>query len=232
MSQPERARSLAQQQGQELFPANSTKESLLLSARVWKTWILVAIYFTTFGGFIAMTSWLPTYWSSFLAVSAVTAGGLTALYSILCSLVRIAGGSIADRMGGERTAVFSLFVTLIGAVIMSVSHDFGFSILGKIVMALGMGVCNAAVFKIVPKEVPQAVGGASGWIGGLGAFGGFAIPPILSAFVRAQKPDEESKLLPGRHCQIKAGRIHQLENLGDDEASYLLVQGVGKYDFN
>ena len=50
--------------------------------------------------------------------------------------------------------------------------------------------------------------------------------------VRAQKPDEESKLLPGRHCQIKAGRIHQLENLGDDEASYLLVQGVGKYDFN
>lgn len=185
-AQPEQARSLAQQQGQELFPANSTKESLLLSARVWKTWILVAIYFTTFGGFIAMTSWLPTYWSSFFAVSAVTAGGLTALYSILCSLVRIAGGSIADRMGGERTAVFSLFVTLIGAVIMSVSHDFGFSILGEIVMALGMGVCNAAVFKIVPKEVPQAVGGASGWIGGLGAFGGFAIPPILSAFVRAQ----------------------------------------------
>ena len=30
------------------------------------------------------------------------------------------------------------------------------------------------------------IGGASGWIGGLGAFGGFAIPPILGAVVRSQ----------------------------------------------
>ena len=50
--------------------------------------------------------------------------------------------------------------------------------------------------------------------------------------VRAQKPDEESKLSPGKRYQIKAGRIHQLENLGNNEARYLLVQGVGKYDFN
>jgi NNP family nitrate/nitrite transporter-like MFS transporter len=43
-----------------------------------------------------------------------------------------------------------------------------------------MGICNAAVFKIVPQEVPQAVGGAAGWVGGLGAFGGFAIPPVMA----------------------------------------------------
>ena len=51
-------------------------------------------------------------------------------------------------------------------------------------MALGMGMSNAAVFKIVPQEIPQAVGGASGWVGGLGAFGGFAIPPVISLFVK------------------------------------------------
>jgi NNP family nitrate/nitrite transporter-like MFS transporter len=28
------------------------------------------------------------------------------------------------------------------------------------------------------------VGGAAGWIGGIGAFGGFVIPPILGLFVR------------------------------------------------
>jgi NNP family nitrate/nitrite transporter-like MFS transporter len=55
-----------------------------------------------------------------------------------------------------------------------------------VLMAAGMGVSNAAVFKLMPQYVPQAVGGAAGWIGGLGAFGGFAIPPILGAFVRWQ----------------------------------------------
>jgi quercetin dioxygenase-like cupin family protein len=50
--------------------------------------------------------------------------------------------------------------------------------------------------------------------------------------VRVKEPDEEIKLTIGKRCQIQAGRIHQLENLGSDEARYLLVQGVGKYDFN
>jgi len=39
------------------------------------------------------------------------------------------------------------------------------------------------VFKLVAKYVPEAVGGASGWVGGLGAFGGFVVPPILGTFV-------------------------------------------------
>ena len=50
--------------------------------------------------------------------------------------------------------------------------------------------------------------------------------------VRVKEPDEEYKLQPGERCHVKTGRIHQLENLGDKEAAYLLVQGVGKYDFN
>jgi len=50
--------------------------------------------------------------------------------------------------------------------------------------------------------------------------------------VRMKEPDEEDKLTPGRRCQIKVGRIHQLENLGDEDAAYLLIQGVGRYDFN
>ena len=50
--------------------------------------------------------------------------------------------------------------------------------------------------------------------------------------VRMKEPEEEYQLAPGGRCQIKTGRIHQLENLENQEATYLLVQGVGKYDFN
>ncbi len=35
------------------------------------------------------------------------------------------------------------------------------------------------MFKLLPRYVPDAIGGASGWIGGLGALGGFVIPPIM-----------------------------------------------------
>jgi NNP family nitrate/nitrite transporter-like MFS transporter len=51
-------------------------------------------------------------------------------------------------------------------------------------LALGMGFANAAVFKLVPKYSPAAVGGAAGIVGGLGAFGGFVIPPLMGLFVK------------------------------------------------
>ena len=50
--------------------------------------------------------------------------------------------------------------------------------------------------------------------------------------VRKKEPDEENTLSPGGRSQIKPGRTHQLENLSETEATYLLVQGIGKYDFN
>jgi len=182
----ETAQTVAREKGQELFPAGSLIDSLRISAKVWKNWALVGIYFTTFGGFIALTAWLPTYWTSFFGVALSTAGLLTALYSILASVIRVAGGSVADRIGGENTAMLSLGTMLVGALLMTISHNFALSVVGEILMSIGMGVGNAAVFKLVPQEIPEAVGGAAGWVGGLGAFGGFVVPPIMGIFVRNQ----------------------------------------------
>ena len=182
----ETAIATAKSYGQEMFPSGKVKESLIISARNWKTWLLVAIYFTTFGGFMALTSWLPTYWKSFFAISVETAGLYTALYSILASLMRIGGGFVSDRLGGERTILLSLGVTFLGALMISFSGSVALSLAAVFVLAIGMGISNAAVFKLVPQEVPKAVGGASGWVGGLGAFGGFTLPPLLGAIVSSQ----------------------------------------------
>ena len=182
----EAAREQAQKLGQQIFPRGNAKQSLVNAAKIRQTWLLVAIYFTTFGGFIAMTAWLPTYWKEFYQVSAVTAGSLTALYSLTASIMRVFGGTFADRLGGEKTALLALGTSLVGGMIMTTSFSYPVSIMGVVLMALGMGVGNAAVFKLMPQYVPQAVGGAAGWIGGLGAFGGFVIPPILGIFVAVQ----------------------------------------------
>ena len=176
------ARARARSLGQELFPAGTTIDTLKISASVWQTWALVAIYFTTFGGFVALTAWLPTYWMGAFGASAVTAGLLTATYSLLTSVVRIGGGVMSDRLyqGGSNTSILALFVMLSGAIVMTTADQFELAVPGEILLAVGMGLANAAVFKMVPQAVPQAVGGAAGWVGGIGAFGGFIIPPILA----------------------------------------------------
>jgi NNP family nitrate/nitrite transporter-like MFS transporter len=51
-------------------------------------------------------------------------------------------------------------------------------------LAVGIGFANAVVFKMVPKFSPAAVGGAAGIVGGLGAFGGFVLPPVMGMFVK------------------------------------------------
>lgn len=171
----------AGENGQEIFPSGGVKESLLNSARIPNTWALVALYFTTFGGFIALTAWFPTYWSEYQHFEPVRAGLFTAVFSILASLIRVYGGKVADKFGGEKTVLFSMSLIMISAAMLSFSSGIVGSILIVILLALGMGISNGAIFKLVPAYVPKAVGGASGWIGGLGAFGGFALPPVMGA---------------------------------------------------
>jgi NNP family nitrate/nitrite transporter-like MFS transporter len=146
----------------------------------------VAIYFTTFGGFVALTAWLPTYWGSAFGMTIIMAGVLTAVYSLLASGTRIVGGLMADRLyqGGQNTGILALLIMLAGALVMVMAREYELAIPGIVLLAVGMGICNAAVFKILPQVVPQAVGGAAGWVGGLGAFGGFAIPPAMAFAVR------------------------------------------------
>jgi len=51
-------------------------------------------------------------------------------------------------------------------------------------------------------------------------------------FVRVQDPDKEFRLEPGQRHRVNVGKVHQLENFENKESTYLLVQGIGKYDFN
>jgi len=180
---PSEARVRAANAGQEVFPQRSPLHALVEAAKIWRTWVLVILYFTTFGGFLALTTWLPTYWQRYFEVSHWTAVIMTASFSLLCSIIRVPGGSLSDRLGGEVVAMASVSILGIGALVVSFSPVPWLSGAAFLVIAVGMGVNNAAVFRMVPDYVPDSVGGASGWVGGLGALGGFAVPPLLGAAV-------------------------------------------------
>lgn len=63
------------------------------------------------------------------------------------------------------------------------ARQYAVALAATIALAVGMGVAYAAVFQLVPTYVPEAVGGVSGLVGGLSAFGGFVVPPLLGVFV-------------------------------------------------
>jgi NNP family nitrate/nitrite transporter-like MFS transporter len=165
--------------GQDMVPAGSIWQGLREAAKVEETWALVLLYFLSFGGFLALTTWLPSLWHVAYKEALTTGGVLTLTFSLLASLVRVPGGLLADRISVRFALMGNLLLMLAGALIMAFAPSFGFAVLGEVVLAIGIGLQNAVVFKLVPRFVPQAVGGAAGWVGGLGAFGGFALPPLM-----------------------------------------------------
>lgn len=50
--------------------------------------------------------------------------------------------------------------------------------------------------------------------------------------VEYRDPQESVELGIGGRCEVTVERVHRVVNLGADMAKYLLVQGVGRYDFN
>ena len=126
-----------------------------------------------------------SYWAELFGTGLVHAGLLTAFYSLSASLLRVLGGYASDRIGGEKIILISFLTVGIGALLMFLAlQSKSLALAGEMILALGMGFANAAVFKLVPKYSPAAVGGASGIVGGLGAFGGFVIPLLMGLFVK------------------------------------------------
>jgi len=169
--------------GEELFPSGTAVASLKKAASDWRTWVLTALYFVSFGGFIALTIWLPTFWAERFQTGLVLAGSLTALYSLSASLLRVGGGFVSDGVGGEKTVFASFLIVAVASLMLLLAESMSLAVTAELLLALGMGFANAAVFKLVPKYTPQTVGGSAGIVGGLGAFGGFVIPPVMGLFV-------------------------------------------------
>ncbi len=170
---------LADLGGGEFAPTGGAWSGLKLAARIPATWMLVFFYFLSFGGFLAFTSWLPTFWSSMYGTSLAQAGVLTATFSLLSALIRVPGGLLSDRISIRYALPGNFLLMLAGSLVLSFSETFAVSLVATLAVAAGMGLQNAIVFKLLPRYVPDAVGGASGWIGGLGALGGFVIPPVM-----------------------------------------------------
>ncbi|SEW27506.1 MFS transporter [Natrinema salifodinae] len=185
--EPAAAKRRAEARGQELFPNDDATASIRQAASIPRTWVLVALFFVSFGGFLALATWFPSYWTAVHGFGTRRAGTVTAIsFTLLAALIRVPGGVVSDRVGGERTAIASFLLIGIAAAGLIAAETVASALAATVLLGIGIGVANAAVFQLVPTYVPEAVGGASGLVGGLGAFGGFVLPPVLGLFVDLQ----------------------------------------------
>jgi quercetin dioxygenase-like cupin family protein len=49
--------------------------------------------------------------------------------------------------------------------------------------------------------------------------------------LETRSPDEIIVLLPGQRAEVKPQQVHRVLNIDTGQSEYLLVQGVGEYDF-
>jgi NNP family nitrate/nitrite transporter-like MFS transporter len=170
-----------------LFARNSprprTRKSLadvLRPLRRAGSWELSFYYFLTFGGFVAMAVYLPTFLTDMFGLTPRDAGFRTAGFVVLATAMRPVGGWIADRAGGRRVLVVVFLAVALWAIFLSFRAMVPFT-LGALGMAASIGLGNGAVFKLVPEYFPNDVGSVTGLVGAAGGLGGFFPPLVLGA---------------------------------------------------
>ena len=170
--------------------------SALRDVRVWR---FAYYYFFVFGAFVALALWLPRYLIGVYGFDIATAGMIGALYSIPASVFRAYGGVLSDRIGARSVLYWSLGVSAVATLILSLpptsyvmrgikgditSHfeiGVGAFIVAAFVLGFFMSLGKAAVFKHIASHYPGNVGAVGGLVGMIGGLGGFVLPIAFGA---------------------------------------------------
>ncbi len=143
-------------------------------------WVFSLIYGVTFGGFIGLTTFLPTYYYDQFGVSKVQAGQLTMLAAFMAAAVRVAGGWISDRWGGVNTLTWVLVIISITLVLIGFSYSSLLLTTLLLIVCFGaLGAGNGALFQLVPLRWPSTTAVAGSMIGEVGALGGGIVPNAM-----------------------------------------------------
>lgn len=146
-------------------------------------WWFMLFYFVTFGGFVGLSSSLPTFYADSFGVTPVVAGYCTAAAVFMGSLLRPVGGALADRLGGIKTlsVVYAVAAGLLSVISAVATQGLWLAVALFVVVMGTLGIGNGAVFQLVPQRFRKEIGVMTGLVGFGGGLGGFYLASSLGA---------------------------------------------------
>ena len=156
---------------------------LVAAMKLPVTWQMSFLYAVTFGGFVAFTTYLPTYLKDIYAFDLTAAGTRTSGFAIAAVVARPIGGILADRIGPRNVVGISLAATAVLAAVVAFQPPLELPagttfVLLSFALGLGMGGVFAWVAESSP---PERVGSVTGIVGAAGGLGGFFPPLVMGA---------------------------------------------------
>ncbi|RZK89833.1 MAG: NarK/NasA family nitrate transporter, partial [Methylobacterium sp.] len=152
------------------------------------TWQMSFLYAVTFGGFVAFSTYLPTYLKDVYDFDLAAAGTRTAGFALAAVAARPLGGTLSDKLGPKVVTGVSLVGTVVMAGVVALQPvpeiPAGAAF---ILLALFLGLGTGAVFAWVAQLAPpERVGSVTGIVGAAGGLGGFFPPLVMGATYDAE----------------------------------------------
>lgn len=142
-------------------------------------WYFNLIYIITFGGFLGLSTFLPSLFVSEFHISKTQAGTFTMMATVLGSATRVLGGWFADKAGGITTLSVVFVVSIAGILGLTASPSLAATTALFMLCFAALGAGNGATFQLVPLRWPLTTAVAGGMIGEIGALGGGILPNVL-----------------------------------------------------
>ncbi|MBM7554190.1 MFS transporter [Thalassobacillus pellis] len=146
-----------------------------------KLWLFCLFYFITFGSFVAFTVYLPNFLVANFGLEKIDAGLRTAGFIALATFMRPVGGWLADRFHALILLMFVFGGFTFAAMLLSFAPSLEWYRVGCLAIAVGSGIGNGVIFKLVPMYFQKQAGIANGIVAAMGGLGGFFPPLILAA---------------------------------------------------
>jgi len=156
---------------------------LVAAAKLPVTWQMSFLYAVAFGGFVAFSTYLPTFLKDVYAFDLTAAGTRTAGFAVAAVVCRPLGGILSDRLGPKPVTAVAFGGAAVLAAAMALQPPLEITAgVVFVLMAACLGLGAGAVFTWVALLAPPArVGSVTGIVGAAGGLGGFFPPLVLGA---------------------------------------------------